>query len=359
MNCLNQITITTDLDGGNPRDSAGIERTGPDAFRITPFSEDGDPDYKFRLEVIATNHSPHPREIELTIDWQEPVYQQYRDYVYLGGPGVNDWRSSPCQTQSTQSVCSLQLLPGKAFVSLQPRYTYQDYLSLIRSIESGPTIKKQLLGRTPEDREIWCLILSRGVPRSKRRLVVVSRVHPYETGGSYAAEGIIEFFQAEPAEEVNRLLGLFDLYLIPMANPDGVYNGLAKRTSRTGIDLSKQVDPTDPTCQIIKEAIDKIAPHLYVEFHTWMLEEFDGIYDLNFFQCRRFIRNMPSQKAFGKKWRPMLRKRILSHKPHGFKRYCRDRFNAVVACFEYPWLNRTTLDMRKIGVDTIIALSHL
>ena len=40
----------------------------------------------------------------------------------------------------------------------------------------------------------------------------------------------------------------YRIHLIPMANPDGVYNGLCKRTAQDGVDLSKHIDRKDSTC---------------------------------------------------------------------------------------------------------------
>lgn len=355
----NEITITGNFDGGNPKTPDAISQTALEAFTIKPFSEDGDANYKFRLDIVATNRTADVKQIKLTIDWDEPVYQHERDYIYMKSEEDHEWRYAPCYIDATSTKCNLDLPPGETYLCMHPNYGYHDYLELIASITPNAIIKKNLIGVTAEDREIWCLRFRKDDKKPRKRLLVVSRVHPYETAGSYCALGIIELFKAPPGEKARRLLDVFDLYLIPMANPDGVYHGFGKLTAISGIDLSKQVELTDKTCRVLKESIDNIMPDMYIEFHNWMYKDIDGIYYLNFFQSRKFIRRMPAQKRSNKTWRPMLRKRVISFPPQGFKEYCKDKFNATVACFEYPWFDRMTSDMEKIGVDTLLALSYL
>ena len=53
----NKIQITGDFDGGNPKDPNSIIQTDSNSFTITPYSEDDDPNYKFRLDIKVFNHS--------------------------------------------------------------------------------------------------------------------------------------------------------------------------------------------------------------------------------------------------------------------------------------------------------------
>jgi len=353
------VTITGDFDGGNPKNGSEIVQVADDAFIIRPFSEDGDPNYKFRLEIEATNHSKQAQRIRLIVDWVEPTYQSLRDYLFLLGPSDPQWLYLPCKVDSTRTVCSLTLHPGKTYLSLQPKYSYRDYLNLIHDIPPGNLAEKELIGRTSSGREIWCVRFCQTGVRPRKKLMAVCRVHPYETGGSYCAHGLVELFKKPLTETAQMILDVFDLYLVPMANPDGVYAGLCKLTSPSGINLSRQIDPSDKTCQVIKNAIDRIEPDMYVEFHNWMFKYVDGICYWNFFQCRKFTGRMPSQERFLKRWRPLLRRGFLPHPPVGYKKYARERFNASVVCFEFPWFKRSTSDMKGLGIETIKTISLL
>jgi hypothetical protein len=144
-----------------------------------------------------------------------------------------------------------------------------------------------------------------------------------------------------------------------MANPDGVYNGLCKKTAIDGIDLSKENDEGNGMWQIIAELIDLVQPAVYCELHNWMFSDLDGIYFLNRMQARRFIRRMPAQNGFHKTWKPMLDKRLFAIRHQGLKQYCTNKFGTLSLCLEYPWRNRTVGDMKQLGIDTLRALASM
>jgi hypothetical protein len=68
---------------------------------------------------------------------------------------------------------------------------------------------------------------------------------------------------------------------------------------------------------------------------------------------------MPSQKKYGKVWKPMLRRKLFSLSPLGFKKYCKDRYQSICACVEYPWFLRDINAMKEMGRSTIHAMSKL
>jgi len=372
---LMSISITGNFDGGNPKDPERIHRRAPNAFTVEPYSEDGDPNYKFRLEIRVYNSSSYNEKLKLMVDWQEIAYQRFRDYVYTKHESEIDWHYRSGITKGSLSFFDIDILPGETYISMHPKYGYENYLRLTQSMPTNGSISKQMIGKTPEGREFWLIrIGSTGdnEPKSKKRILLVARIHPYETAGSYCIEGIIDYFT-----NINSPLTFhhspltfhhsqftihnspFTIYLIPMANPDGVYNGLCKKTGADGIDLSKQVDESDPTCRLLKRAIDTVRPHIYCEIHNWMHKNTDGIYFMGRRHAARFTASMPSQEQYGKNWKIFLRKRFFAIKPHGFKLYCKQRFGSICASVEYPWFGRTVRDMKQLGIDTLNALSIL
>ena len=352
-----KIKITGNFDGGNPKDQNSIIQTATDTFNIYPYSEDNDPNYKFRLDIKAYNLSPHTRRIKLIIDWKEPKFNHLRDYIYIKHETKSDWSYIKAKIDETQTLCSINLLSGETYLCLHPKYSYEDYSKFIQRIPETEFVSKEKLGVTSENRDVWLVKFSDNMAKPKKKIMLVSRIHPYETSSSYCAEGIVDYFLEEYAGSSPRIFRDIAIYLLPMANPDGVYNGLCKLTAPDGIDLSKQVDTRDSNSALLLKCIDEVRPDVYCEFHNWMFQELDGIYFFNRFQTRRFIRNMPSQKHFKKTWKPFFRKKIFSIIHHGFKKHCREKFGSVSVCLEYPWRYRKVADMKELGVDTLKALA--
>jgi len=69
-------------------------------------------------------------------------------------------------------------------------------------------------------------------------IVIMARVHPGETVGSFMMKGVIEFLTSED-EEASYLRKNYLIKVIPMLNPDGVILGNF-RTSLAGCDLNRR-----------------------------------------------------------------------------------------------------------------------
>ena len=355
------IQIHGNFDGGNPQDTDAIIQTGGNAFTVRPFSEDGDANYKFRLDIKAINRSRFTHNIDLRIDWQEPRFNHLRDYVYLKNLSERDWTRHPLIAGTEDTAGSITLKPGETHITLNPSYNYADYLDLVNRIPMEGPVIKELVGKTSENRELWAL-KTRGTGSAvKKRIMLVARIHPYETAGSYCVEGIFGYLLRAAKDKSVQLTRLRnkEICIIPMANPDGVYNGLCKLTRLKGEDFSKSLNIEDRTTLLLMRAIDDFQPDTYCEFHNWMLPSFDGIYYLGRLQAWRFIKRIPSQKKFQKKWRFFVRRWLFPTAAHGFKKYCRERFGSTSLCVEYPWYLRSTEDMRMLGAQTLGSLCRL
>ena len=180
---MNNIQILGNFDGGNPKDPASIIQTGSHSFTVIPFSEDNDPNYKFRLDIKVLNHSVDTIKLDLTIDWQETKFNPLRDYVYLKHVSDQDWMYVPMRVNGSKTEGQIDLRPGETYVGLHPKYSYGDYLRFVSAIEESELIKKEKIGLSAEGREIWMIkINSDGAIRQREKpIMIVARIHPYET----------------------------------------------------------------------------------------------------------------------------------------------------------------------------------
>ena len=128
------IRLISEEDGGNPRDPKDIIQNDIHRYTIRPFSENGDPNYKFRLEVVAVNPQSKPIDLQLTIDWQDTRFNQYREVVYCRNDRANDWHPSLFSIDGPLARGRICLEPGKTRICLNPRYGYGDYLNLLDRI---------------------------------------------------------------------------------------------------------------------------------------------------------------------------------------------------------------------------------
>ena len=87
------VEVDCGYEGANPSRPDAIERIGENHFRVYPYSEDGDGNYKFALSVRATNRAGGPEAVTLDVDWQDEEYIADRAFAHIGDG--DDWRFVP------------------------------------------------------------------------------------------------------------------------------------------------------------------------------------------------------------------------------------------------------------------------
>lgn len=186
------------------------------------------------------------------------VLQRF-DNVWNGKPGspVSDrtllristdgksWKPLATRYDKTanQLTVDLPMPVGRVFVARLEPYRLSDLEELKRRIADRPEVKIETIGRTVEDRQLE--IISLGSPNAPHRVLLRARAHPWETGGNWVIEGLIDRLLADVADKPD-WKSSYQVHVMPLANKDGVARGRTRFNSR-GYDLNRQWDaPADP-----------------------------------------------------------------------------------------------------------------
>lgn len=87
------------------------------------------------------------------------------------------------------------LPPGKTAIASQPSYSYDDNTKFIESVKKNSNLVQEYIGTTDQGRKIHQFIIKPKPSVEKiKTIVLVFRVHPYETASNYCVEGIVESF---------------------------------------------------------------------------------------------------------------------------------------------------------------------
>lgn len=156
---------------------------------------------------------------------------------------------------------------------LEP-YRLSDLESLEKSIRESPLVEISPIGRTVEGRPLE--ILRVGSPDAPYRVVLRARAHAWEPGGNWVVEGLIRRLLQGDAD-ARRYLERYCVYVMPIANKDGVARGLT-RFNVLGKDLNRDWDkPADPRYAPENAALERWIesmihkgrrPSLMVDFHN-------------------------------------------------------------------------------------------
>lgn len=371
------VRVVVGFDGSCPHDPAGVKQQGPRHFRVFPswraspgISEEA-VGRSTRLGFKIVSASPQPAAVDLWIDWQYDQappkdrpsfasvdeYMSYRDFVVVRYPGRDAWRTVMADVTGSVAHVRLEVPPGETEVHWHPPYNYAQGERFVESLRTHPLVKVEKIGQSPEARNLWLLRITDPSPRAKKGFLIRARVHAYESGGSYAMDGMVRWLLSDDPYAA-AALRQYVFHVIPMANPDGVHNGLGRLTAPRGADLCFLPYGPDAVSAALKQAVDRAQPAVAIDLHNWQNKHTDGLLGLDPTIRQRFVRFMPDQLEFGKEW--MIRDPSpLSPTPPAtelLRNYCERNFHAVAVAFEFPWFGRSPDDMRATGRKALWAL---
>jgi hypothetical protein len=160
----------------------------------------------------------------------------------------------------------------EVWVARLPVYTISDLETLKARYQGNSLFKIINIGSTIEKRALE--IIQLGNPDAKYPVIIRARAHPWEPGGSWVVEGLINKFIGEDSKKWKET---FCIFIMPMANMDGVARGMT-RFNTAGMDLNRKWDKiSDPELcpekyaleKFIEELISKgIKPSLGIDIHN-------------------------------------------------------------------------------------------
>jgi len=116
-------------------------------------------------------------------------------------------------------------------------YRLSKLQNLIESIQEEENVKITPIGKTVEGRVLN--IIQIGDDHAPNSLFIRARAHPWEAGGNWVVEGIIRALLSE-SDQANGYISRHTVYILPMANMDGVANGVS-RFNMNGMDLNRKL----------------------------------------------------------------------------------------------------------------------
>ncbi len=193
---------------------------------------------------------------------------------FVSDDGIQ-WRAIPAEPAEPNWLKLRVHLQGPSlYVARLEPYRLSDLDKLKADIGGQPLVEITPIGRTVEQRELE--IIRVGKPDAPHRVLLRARAHPWEPGGNWVVEGLIRrLLQGD--DDARRYLERYCVYVLPMANKDGVARGRTRFNLR-GMDLNRNwAQPADPELAPENAALEKwldtlVAqgkrPDLAIDFHN-------------------------------------------------------------------------------------------
>jgi hypothetical protein len=185
------------------------------------------------------------------------------------------WKSVPLEGLPQDRVrLTIDMPAERLYVARVEPYRLSDLENLLSRIRRNPLVQITNIGETVQGRDVE--IVRIGNPAAAHRVFLRARAHPWEAGGNWILEGLIERLLRDDVQ-AREYLGRYVVYILPMANKDGVANGRT-RFNLHGKDLNRNWDqPASAEYSPENYALEKwlakmiaagTAPNLAIELHN-------------------------------------------------------------------------------------------
>ena len=185
------------------------------------------------------------------------------------------WTPVPLEGLPGDRVRLTVTMPGpELYVARVEPYRLSDLERWLAAIQDHPRVAITPIGETVEGRRLE--IVRVGRPEAPYRVFVRARAHAWEPGGNWVVQGLVDRLLKGDAA-ADRYLERYCLYVLPMANKDGVARGRTRFNLR-GKDLNRDWDrPADPLLAPENHALERWLegmiregrkPHLALELHN-------------------------------------------------------------------------------------------
>ncbi len=141
------------------------------------------------------------------------------------------------KTPENRLAIQLTMPADSIYLARLEPYTVTDLAGLLSEIRDDPLIKITEIGKTVENRPLE--IIRVGHANAPHRIFIRGRAHAWEPGGNWVIEGIIR--NLLKSDKTNQYLDRYSVYILPMANKDGVAGGRTRFNMR-GKDLNRNWD---------------------------------------------------------------------------------------------------------------------
>jgi hypothetical protein len=367
-----KLKIITGFDGASPFSADGVTENQDGTFEVRPSwrSEPGISEDALgsgsSFSTRVKNTTTVQQQFDCFINWQDTTQQRlnYHDFVMVKFPDSDEWDIVMVKLRDGGAELSIQLPPGITHIGTSPWYGYHTAVDYVNSKVGLTGVSTFSAGKSNEGRKIPVLLIDApNGKNAKQDVMIIARNHAYESAGSFCIEGMVNDLLSD-SPTAQALLKKYRFHFLPMTNPDGVHNGLSRLTAPNGADLNRSIEQPDAAWQALKNYIDKVKPQYLLNIHHWMDKEKDGLLTNTKADAERFRALMPDLVEDKHYW--LLEWTELYLNKHGFdtcpearkswKDYTLEKFGTLAITLEFPWFNRTTNRMRKIGIQALDAL---
>ncbi len=226
-------------------------------------------------------HAPKGQDIKLIFRNFNEIYNGMHDFIMPPSDDCvmsidhKNWKHIPVKwIEGNQMEIKLHMEADSVYLARAEPYCISDVNLLLERIKNNKHVEIIPIGQTAQHLPLE--IIRIGNEKAPHKVFIRTRVHPWEPGGNWVLEGIVETLLRNDKQSKD-FLKHYCIYAVSMANKDGVNHGVT-RFNINGIDLNRHWDkPADPVLAPENAAIEHWLenmieqgkkPDLAIDFHN-------------------------------------------------------------------------------------------
>ncbi|MCF8378051.1 MAG: hypothetical protein K9H49_00655 [Bacteroidales bacterium] len=269
------VFISNDYDGARLNGVARINDTLISVL-ITPENSpiNMSPWYGFKI------WSELEKNIAVKLTYAENAYNRYYPKISKDGSNWEAIDSSKYQVVMENRdgdavpanlTMQISVSTDTTWISAQELITVSEVNGWMDELLSNSFVSKSIIGRSRDGRPINLLKI--GESDDQKMIIVLSRQHPPEVTGFLAMESFIETICTD-IEIAKKFRAEYNVYVVPMINPDGVSKGHWRHNSG-GVDLNRDWESfnqpeTSAIRDFMKQKVTQTGGVFYfgIDFHS-------------------------------------------------------------------------------------------
>lgn len=251
------------------------ESRGEVVVRPHHFEADTYPSLWFYFSVSDSENNTARITVE-NLPTGEDSYEPFWKYCLWSKDGVS-WSRIPGanQTFGEASLTVTSSIPSGDPIWISEIFPlpYRHYIELYSEMEkpalSGLLVEWFDATTSLHGRPVRVFRVGKRPSQGKRSCLIISGQHAVEQPGKILVEAVLRGFHSGSitGTSLERILDSHDMYLVPLANPDGCYDG-RMNSNAEGYVMDDSSDDSRET-RAIADLIDDVRPHVFVNCHGW------------------------------------------------------------------------------------------
>lgn len=293
------VFFTNDFPGGR---LAGVARVNDTLYEcvIAPENTPINPSPWYAFKVWSTQE----RDISIRLKYLNQARHRYIPKISEDGL---HWRIQKGTSESDRRVFTfpVQLDTDTTWIAAQELQTSKHVEAWMASLEVP--VKIDIMGRSRQGRPLKAYRM--GNLSSKNVIVILGRQHPPEVTGHFALAAFVDVL-AGNTDLSKRFRRDFQIYVIPLPNPDGVEGGFWRHNAG-GVDMNRDwADFNHPETRAIR---DYFKTQLSSEHRLYFMIDFHSTYeDIYYTLAPEMERNT---EGLLDAWMDSIRKAFPDYKP--------------------------------------------